>query len=199
MKQLMIASGNKGKIKEFRDMFEPYGIEVRSLADYEGQLPDVEETGDTFFENARLKAETICELVQTPVLADDSGLSIDALNGAPGVYSARYAGEPTNDVNNYEKVLQELVDVSEEERHAKFICVLAIARPGKETVYFEGNCPGKITFAPEGDNGFGYDPIFIPEGYKQTMAQLEAVEKNSISHRHHALEKLNIWFASNDI
>ncbi len=193
MKKLIIASKNKGKILEFRQLFSKYGIEITSLFDLENEPPDVEETGKTFYENARLKAEKIAEIVNMPVLADDSGLQIDALDGRPGVYSARYAGEPTNDIQNYEKVLNEMNDVRLEERSARFICVLALARPGKETLYKEGLCEGSIATEPKGTNGFGYDPIFIPKGFTGTMAELENDEKNKISHRYHALLQLENW------
>lgn len=190
MKEIIIATKNKGKVKEFAALFEKLDIKLKSLIDLDEPMLDIEETGTTFKENARLKAEGIAEILQVPVIADDSGLEIDALNGAPGVFSARYAGEPTDDVRNYEKVLKEMLDVPELERTARFVCVLAFAIPGKETMYAKGTCEGKISFAPKGTNGFGYDPIFIPQGFKQTMAQLEQVVKNKISHRYHALEKL---------
>lgn len=190
MKEIIIATKNKGKVKEFAALFEKLDIKLKSLIDLDEPMLDIEETGTTFKENARLKAEGIAEILQVPVIADDSGLEIDALNGAPGVFSARYAGEPTDDVRNYEKVLKEMLDVPELERTARFVCVLAFAIPGKETMFAKGTCEGKISFAPKGTNGFGYDPIFIPQGFKQTMAQLEQVVKNKISHRYHALEKL---------
>lgn len=193
MKKLIIASKNKGKIREFKQLFSKYGVEVISLFDFEKEPPDVEETGTTFYENARLKAEQIAEIVNMPVIADDSGLQIDALDGRPGVYSARYAGEPTDDIRNYEKVLNEMSHVPNEDRTARFICVLALAIPGEETLYKEGVCEGIITTEPKGMNGFGYDPIFIPNGFTKTMAQLEDNEKNNISHRYHALEQLESW------
>lgn len=189
MKELMIATKNKGKILEFKEMLEPKGFQVLSLLDFP-DLPDVEETGTTFEENAVLKAETISKMLNKPVIADDSGLTIDALNGEPGVFSARYAGHEKNDQKNIEKVLEKLKGVPERERTARFQCVLALAVSGQKTLTVEGICEGIITEKPVGDNGFGYDPIFyVPEKGK-TMAQLEKQEKNRISHRANALKKL---------
>lgn len=189
MKEIIIATKNAGKVKEFEEFFAPYEITVKSLLDFEN-LPDVEETGTTFEENAALKAEQITAHVQAPVLADDSGLMIDALDGRPGIYSARYAGEEKNDQANIDKVLDELQDVPEEKRTARFICVLAIAEPGKETIFRTGYCEGKIASEPKGTNGFGYDPIFIPDGYDETLGQLAPEVKNQISHRKNALDQL---------
>lgn len=193
MKEMVIATKNKGKVKEFEALFQRYGIKITSLLDINEPIPDIEETGTTFKENARLKAEGIAKVLNVPVVADDSGLSVDALEGRPGVYSARYAGEPTDDVKNYEKLLYEMKDVPDTERRARFICVLALAIPGKETIFTEGTCEGTIAHEPKGTNGFGYDPVFIPEGYDCTMAQLEQSEKNRISHRYHALLQLEEW------
>lgn len=193
MKEVVIASKNKGKIVEFKQFFAPYQIQVLSMLDMPDVIDDIEETGETFAENAIIKAETLSKLLNKPVLADDSGLEIDALDGRPGVYSARYAGEDKDDQANIKKVLEELSDVPTEERTARFVCVIAIARPGEATFYETGYCYGKIAHTPKGTNGFGYDPIFIPEGYHQTMAELSAEEKNRISHRKHALDQLEAW------
>ncbi len=193
MKEITIATKNEGKVKEFKQLFDQYGIQVKSLKDLDTELPDVEETGATFQENARLKAEQISAMIEKPVLADDSGLVIDVLGGKPGVYSARYAGEPTNDLLNYEKVLKEMEDVPEKKRSARFICVLAMAIPGEKTIFKEGACEGVITTKPKGENGFGYDPIFIPNGYNKTMAELDQSVKNKISHRFNALIQLETW------
>lgn len=190
MKEILIASRNKGKIAEFREMFQTLGTAVISLDDYEKDLPEIAETGSTFHENARLKAEGICEIVGIPVLADDSGLAIDALDGSPGVYSARFAGEDASDAQNNEKVLQSMQDVAEDARVARFVCVLALAKPEEETIFTEGFCEGKILDKPVGEHGFGYDPIFQPQGFDGSMAQLTSEEKNKISHRHHALVAL---------
>ncbi|OZU89797.1 non-canonical purine NTP pyrophosphatase [Virgibacillus indicus] len=193
MKQIIIATKNKGKAKEFKEFFAGYGIETKSLLDFEKEIQDIEETGSTFEENAALKAEQIRDLLSVPVLADDSGLIIDALNGRPGIFSARYAGEPKSDQANIKKVLAELKTVPEKVRTARFICVLAIAIPGEETIFRTGYCEGKIDFEVKGSNGFGYDPIFTPEGYSKTMAQLSPAEKNSISHRKQAIIQLEEW------
>ncbi|QHE53173.1 XTP/dITP diphosphatase [Pontibacillus sp. HMF3514] len=196
MDQIVIASGNEGKIREFRQLFSKYGIETIAMNDLDETLPDVEETGETFEENARLKAETISDIIQVPVLADDSGLEVDALNKRPGVYSARYAGEQKDDQANLQKVLNELE--GKEDREARFVCVLALARPGKETVYKRGTCEGQIGAEPQGENGFGYDPVFYPKGFDRTMAQLSSDEKNSISHRSNALKQLEGWLSQSE-
>lgn len=196
MKQIIIATRNKGKMKEFKTMLEAEGISVLSLDDINVTIPEIEETGSTFLENAQIKAEAVASIIDGPVIADDSGLVVDALDGRPGIYSARYAGEPADDVQNYEKVLHELTSFSGDERSARFVAVLALARPRYETIFFEGYCEGKIASEPIGDFGFGYDPIFIPNGYSVTMAELTEVEKNRISHRYHALKKLKKWLKS---
>jgi len=193
MKEIVIATKNKGKALEFKAFFADYGINALSLHDFSEEMPDVEETGTTFEENAALKAEAIAKLLNKTVLADDSGLIVDALDGRPGIYSARYSGEDANDTKNVQKVLHELEGTAYNNRTARFISVLAIAGPGKETIFKEGYCEGRITLEPAGENGFGYDPIFVPEGYEVTMAQLTATEKNQISHRKHAIAKLDEW------
>jgi|SRR5690625_141724 len=189
MNELIIATKNKGKVQEFEKLLQSDVNKISSLVNKEDERFDVEETGTTFAENARLKAEKIANILQQPVIADDSGLVIDALNGEPGIYSARYAGEPTNDVDNNEKVLREMKNTPVEKRTAQFVCVLALAIPREETKFFTGKCYGHIASLPSGTNGFGYDPIFIPEGYEQTMAELPAKVKNTISHRYHAIKK----------
>ncbi|WP_100011976.1 XTP/dITP diphosphatase [Lentibacillus sediminis] len=193
MKQIIIATRNQGKAREFKDFFSPFGIQALSLPELEKDLPDVEEIGTTFEENAALKAEQIAEMLNKPVLADDSGLVVDALDGRPGVYSARYAGKEKNDQANMEKVLEELADAPKESRTARFVCVLAIAIPGEATIFRKGTCEGSIAFSPRGTNGFGYDPIFIPNTYSQTLAELPKEEKNRISHRSDAVKQLNDW------
>lgn len=189
MKEILIATKNKGKIKEFSDLFAEKGVKVSSLLDFP-TVDDVEETGTTFIENAKIKAETISQHFNKIVIADDSGLSVDALGGSPGVYSARYAGETKNDAANLQKVLMELEEVPYEKRTARFHCVLAVATPNEETRIFEGTCEGYITEKTEGEHGFGYDPIFYIPHKKQTMAQLSSNEKNKISHRANAMKKL---------
>jgi len=191
MKEIVIATSNGGKAKDFEALFSPQGIRVLTLLDVD-QAIDVEETGVTFEENAILKAETVSRLLGKTVIADDSGLEIDALNGRPGVYSARYAGLDKSDEANIDKVLNELADVPAEERTARFRCVLAVAGPGRETETFSGSCEGVIQTERKGENGFGYDPIFYVPNKGKTMAELSQDEKNVISHRGAALRKMEI-------
>lgn len=189
MKEILIATNNKGKAKDFEVLFRPLGIEVLTLQDLDEPI-EVEETGSTFVENAVLKAETVAGMLGKFVIADDSGLEVDALNGEPGVYSARYAGEPSDDDANIDKLLSNLVEVPETERQARFRCVLAIAGPGMETLTYSGSCEGRITDSRQGTNGFGYDPIFYVPEKERTMAELSAEEKSAISHRGAALNQL---------
>ncbi|MGP4041678.1 XTP/dITP diphosphatase [Gracilibacillus sp. D59] len=193
MEELIIATKNIGKMKDFKGLFEPLGIEVSSLLDLSEPIDDIEETGATFEENAAIKAEAICEKFNIPVIADDSGIEIDALNGAPGVYSARYAGEEKDDKANLEKVLTEIQDVPQLKRTGRFVCVLAIAQPGQQTIFKRGECEGTIGYEAIGKNGFGYDPIFYPTGSAKTMAEMTPEEKNQISHRKKALDKIENW------
>ncbi|UOE93360.1 XTP/dITP diphosphatase [Alkalihalobacillus sp. LMS39] len=189
MKELIIATKNKGKLKEFESMLAPLGFSVTSLLDYP-EIPDVEETGLTFAENASIKAMTMARYFQKPVIADDSGLCVDALSGQPGVHSARYAGVEKDDTKNNEKLIHELKHVKEEARTARFHCALVLAYPdGKEEV-FEGTCEGVITTEPKGSNGFGYDPLLLIPSKGKTMAELTMEEKNEISHRKKALQQL---------
>ncbi|MCP8617041.1 XTP/dITP diphosphatase [Salirhabdus salicampi] len=190
MKKILLATKNEGKAKEFKEIFGSIGYQVITLLDLEGDVPDVEETGETFEANAALKAETFANRLQMPVMADDSGLEVDALQKRPGVYSARYAGLEKNDQKNLEKVLQELEGVEHKNRTARFVCVLAFARPEEETIFARGTCEGYIASYPQGTGGFGYDPIFIPNGYNRTLAQFAPSEKHSISHRGDAIEKM---------
>ncbi|MCA0969892.1 XTP/dITP diphosphatase [Halobacillus litoralis] len=193
MNKLIIATKNEGKVREFREMFSKYGIEVKSLLDFDEPMDDIEETGTTFTENATIKAEAISKLLNTPVLADDSGLKVDALDGEPGVYSARYAGLEKNDEKNLQKVLDNLKGVPREERTARFVCAAAVARPGEETFVKIGTCEGSIAEEPQGEHGFGYDPVFVPKGASRTLAEHTSDEKNAISHRHHAIIQLEEW------
>lgn len=193
MKQIIVATKNNGKAAEFRTFFQEFDIKAKSLLELHETIPEVEETGSTFRENAALKAEQIASIIQMPVVSDDSGLEISALNGKPGVYSARYAGSNKSDQANIDKVLSELKDVPMEKRQARFVCVLAIAIPKQETVFKAGICEGKISFTQKGLNGFGYDPIFLPDGYSQTLAELPSSVKNQISHRHKAFSEVKPW------
>lgn len=188
-KTIVIATRNSGKAKEFAALFAKEGYQIKTLLDYP-DLPDVEETGTTFEENARLKAETIAQLLQQPVLADDSGLVVDALNGMPGIFSARFAGERKSDAANNAKLLHELTNVPDEQRTAHFHCTLVFAAPQKESLVVEADWDGRIARIPQGDNGFGYDPLFIVPGYDKTSAELTSEEKNKISHRGMAVKEL---------
>ena len=188
-KTIVIATRNPGKAKEFAALFAKEGYQIKTLLDYP-DLPDVEETGTTFEENARLKAETIAQLLQQPVLADDSGLVVDVLNGMPGIFSARFAGERKSDAANNAKLLHELTNVPDEQRTAHFHCTLVFAAPQKESLVVEADWDGRIARIPQGDNGFGYDPLFIVPGYDKTSAELTSEEKNKISHRGMAVKEL---------
>ena len=191
MKEVIIATKNPGKAREFEHIFAPRGITVRTLLDYP-EIADVEETGKTFEENAILKAEAVSLILNKMVIGDDSGLIVDALEGRPGIYSARYAGEPKDDQKNLEKVLGELQGVTEENRTARFYCALAVALPGKETITVAGTCEGRILDEQRGTNGFGYDPVFFVPEKGCTMAELSSDEKNNISHRANALKQLDV-------
>lgn len=194
-KTIMIATGNMGKAKEFEKMFAKAGYQIKTMKDFP-ELPEVQETGQTFEENARLKAETIANILQCPVLADDSGLTVDALGGMPGIYSARFAGEQKSDASNNAKLLHELTDVADENRTAQFHCTLVFVAPQKESLVVEGIWNGRIARIPRGENGFGYDPLFIVDGLEKTSAELTPEEKNAISHRGQAMKKLDgLWQA----
>jgi XTP/dITP diphosphohydrolase len=191
MKEVIIATKNPGKAKEFEHIFAARGIEVRTLLDFP-EIPEVEETGLTFEGNAILKAEAVSKALGKMVIGDDSGLMVDALEGRPGIYSARYAGEPKNDENNTDKVLSELKGLSEEKRSARFYCALAVAVPGQETITVSGTCEGRILEERRGSNGFGYDPVFYVPEKGLAMAELSSEGKNKISHRANALKKLDV-------
>ena len=185
IKKLVFASRNNGKIKEIRQMLEPYGVEVLTAIDL--NLEDVEETGTTFAENAALKALAAAKESGLPALADDSGLCVDALGGRPGVYSARYA--PNRDFDKgMDMLLEELKDVPAEKRSAHFMCVLALAEPNKECRFFEGRVNGHIAEKKSGSTGFGFDPLFVPEGHTRTFAEMSAEEKAGMSHRGNAFK-----------
>lgn len=187
---LVLASGNKGKLREFHDLLIPLGFVIRPQADY--TVPEVEETGRTFVENALLKARQACRVSGLPALADDSGLEVDALNGAPGIHSARFAGEPRSDEANNRKLLEALAEVAEGERRARYWCVLVYLRHIDDPVPLIVQCSweGEILAHPRGEGGFGYDPLFwIPE-CGMSAAELSAEEKNRLSHRGRAMQAL---------
>lgn len=189
LNELVLATRNPGKVREMAALLADLGVTMRSLFDVPG-APEVEEDGRTFAENAVKKAETIARFTGLPALADDSGLEVDALGGAPGVFSARYAGEGASDAANNEKLLAALAGVPAERRTARYRCVLALAAPGMPTVTVEGVCEGRIAEQPRGTGGFGYDPLFYLPGRGKTMAELRPEEKNAISHRGQALRRL---------
>jgi XTP/dITP diphosphohydrolase len=180
MQELLIATHNPGKLREFAAIFDGLGLTLRTLDDL-GITEDVEETGVTFEENARLKAEGYLALSGMPTLADDSGLEVAALNGDPGVYSARYGG--VKGAAQLQYLLDQIKDVPWHQRLARFVCVIALARPGHPTQFVQGTLSGVIELAPRGSGGFGYDPLFYLLDYDQTLAELPAAQKNQISHR----------------
>lgn len=188
---LTLATGNKHKLQEIRQTLEAAGLQV-NLRLPEGGMPDVEETAESFAGNAALKRDAISGRVPAGAwaLADDSGLQVDALNGSPGIRSARYAGEHASDADNNRKLLDALAALPGASRAAQFVCHLAVRSPEGTCFALEGICRGVIIETPQGEGGFGYDPLFIPEGEKQSFAALPASLKNRISHRARALEKL---------
>lgn len=190
--KLLLATRNKGKIEEFRRILEavaPGEIELVGLDQFP-HLHDVDETGTTFEENALLKAREMSEATGLPAIADDSGLCVDALNGDPGIYSARWAGKHGDDAANTAKVLEQLKDIPDEKRSAHFTCVAALYLPDGRTHCEEARFDGWILHQPIGDQGFGYDPIFRPEGYSISSAEMSAEEKDSISHRGKSLRAI---------
>lgn len=184
--KLIFASRNRGKIAEITEMLAPLGIKVVSALDV--NLPEVDETGATFEENAALKALAGAEITGVPCLADDSGLCVNALNGRPGVYSARYAPERNFD-KGMDKLLAEIEQTGNSDRSAYFACVLVLGFPDGTYKHFEGRCNGIIAKSKIGSGGFGFDPVFVPEGYNKTFAELGADVKNKVSHRGNALQK----------
>jgi len=188
-KTILIATRNAGKLKEFQSFFAPWGWTVRGLGDYP-DIPDVVEDGRTFLENARKKARALYEWTNLPVLADDSGLEVDALDGEPGVYSARYAGEGAGDEANNAKLLAALQGVPASRRQARFRCVLVLIIDDQRQLVAEGTCEGVILEQARGEGGFGYDPLFYVPSLGKTLAELPAEEKNRMSHRGAALRQL---------
>ena len=188
---LVIATRNKGKIEEIADLLDGFPITIKGLEAF-GPIPIVEENGRTFDENAYIKASFTSRILGYPALADDSGLVVEALNGAPGVYSARYAGEHASDPERCRKLLREMDHAAD--RKAAFECVISIAVPTGAALTYEGRCEGEIAGEPAGENGFGYDPVFYYPPLKKTFAQLTRTEKNRVSHRGKALRALRDEF-----
>ena len=191
MNKIVLASNNAKKVKELQSLLAPLGITI--VTQGELGVPEAEEPHCTFVENALAKARHAAQLTGLPALADDSGLCVEALGGAPGVYSARYAGEPKSDARNNEKLLTELASFPEPaQRRAHFVCVLVLVRSADDPqpLIAEGECPGEILTAPRGEGGFGYDPLFWLPAFGQAMAELSAEQKNKISHRGQAIARL---------
>jgi len=188
MKQLVLATRNRNKIEEIQSILSELNLDILTLNDFPS-LPPLVEDGSTFQENSRQKAHTVLQHTKLPSLADDSGLEVFYLNGRPGVLSARYSGKGAADEENNHKLLKEMRGVPPRRRRAQFRAVLTLVGDGFEEAT-EGICPGKLGEEPRGTNGFGYDPMFIPDGYAKTYAELTSAEKNKISHRAKALEKM---------
>lgn len=190
MKKVIIASQNKGKISEIREILAKYGIDSVSRDD--AGIPDfeIEETGETFEENSLIKAKAISDIVHLPTIADDSGLEVDALCGRPGVYSARYSGIGCSMQDNRDKLLREMKKVPEGERGARFVTVITLLYPDGSKIVARGECKGSISTAERGNNGFGYDSLFIPDGWDKTFGEVDRDVKNLVSHRGRALRKL---------
>lgn len=184
---LVLATRNSGKISEIKALLP--GVRVTPAAAFPG-CPEPEETGRTFEENALIKARAVSRYTGKTALADDSGLEVDALDGAPGVHSARYAGTDATDQDNIRCLLDALDGISDADRTARFRCVVAVLVPDGRTWTAEGTCEGRIVQAPRGDAGFGYDPLFVPAGYENTFAELDSGVKNRISHRALALRRI---------
>jgi len=192
MQDLLVATGNSHKTAEIRAILGA-GYVVSDLKAHP-ELPEVEETGSTFLENATLKAVEISKQVEGLILSDDSGLEVDALGGEPGVYSSRYAGEAGNDVANNKKLLHELQ--GKDSRTARFRCVMVLAQDGEVLASFDGAVEGRMLSELHGEGGFGYDPLFVPDGYDQTFSQLSEGIKNQLSHRAVAMQKVVAWLAT---
>lgn len=192
METILIATANPGKAAEYRRIFEAKGVAVKTLADLSEHY-EIDENGTTFEENALIKAQTLMNALQIPVLADDSGLIVDALDGAPGIHSARYAGDHDDEANN-RKLLKELKDVPAEQRTARFHCSIVVVRPNVAPLSVAGEAEGRILFEKQGQDGFGYDPLFLYPPLNKSFAELTMAEKNEVSHRGRAIEKLAAKF-----
>jgi XTP/dITP diphosphohydrolase len=184
---IVLATTNEGKTREIQKLLEGFPIDIKNLSHF-GPIPEVIEDGETFDDNAYKKAAFTAKVLGYPAMADDSGLCVEALDGAPGVYSARYAGENASDADNVAKMLEALKD--HENRNASFKCVISIAVPTGAALTYEGECRGVITTEPSGDNGFGYDPLFFYPKFNKTFAQLTMEEKGRVSHRGLALQQV---------
>jgi XTP/dITP diphosphohydrolase len=189
MKKIVIASRNEGKIKEIKNFLHGLDVEILTLNDFP-EISEITEDGRTFEENAMKKAKAVFEHTKLTTLADDSGLEVKYISGEPGVHSARFAGDNANDRQNNEKLLELLKDVPMDDRRARFKCVLVLHNSLYNNLIFEGRCEGYIIEEPKGELGFGYDPLFVPDGFTKTFGELDLVTKNKISHRGKALNSL---------
>lgn len=197
--ELLIATHNPGKLAEWQNLLDGLPFKLRTLRDFP-DCPEAIESGATFADNARIKAEFYRDYTRLPTLADDSGLEVDALNNAPGVFSARYGDLKFSDAERSLYLLAQLRDVPARARLARFVCVITLASPlSKHVETFSGVCEGSIAMSSRGTNGFGYDPIFIPDGYNQTFGELNAEIKNRISHRARAAREVRAYFQSNSL
>jgi XTP/dITP diphosphohydrolase len=188
---LLVSTRNPHKLREIRTILgDPFEVSDLSILP---TMHEVEETGTSFEENAELKAVAAAQLFEGWVIADDSGLEVDALGGAPGVYSARYAGDAASDSENNTLLLKNLAEVLEQERQARFRCVIVLARAGRKLAAFSGVVEGLIASCVRGVEGFGYDPLFMPDGFSQTFGELPVATKNRLSHRGRALDQLRVW------
>ena len=187
--EIVLATRNNKKVEEIKRITEGMAVTIFTVDDFPG-CPEVEEDGATFEENAVKKAVTVAQFTGKPALADDSGLEVNALNGAPGTHSARYSGHGANDRKNTEKLLSEMLFLVKSDRKARFVCSIALAMPDENVLTFNGYSEGSIGTEPKGANGFGYDPVFYPEGADRTFAEMSAEEKDSLSHRGNAIRKL---------
>jgi XTP/dITP diphosphohydrolase len=190
MREIILATGNAGKLREFREILRDCGVSLTSLADHWDPVPSIPETGTTFAENAIIKAQWVYDRKKTWVIADDSGLEVDVLDGRPGVRSARFAGDNAGSEANNRLLLELLAGVDPSRRTARFKCALVLVVSPRSYFTATGVCEGTITSVPRGSHGFGYDPLFIPAGHTQTFAELEGSVKHAISHRGRALEKM---------
>lgn len=194
---IVLATSNQNKIREIRDLLKDFPVQIKSVADF-GPMPEPIEDGETFDDNAYKKALHYARVLGVPCLADDSGLVVDALGGRPGVYSARYAGPEATDQSNCDKLLAEMVD--QNNRDARFVCVLSLATPTGPALTWEGQCDGEITRERRGQSGFGYDPVFFYPEFGKTFAEVSMAEKSTVSHRGRALaefaaefDKVQVW------
>jgi XTP/dITP diphosphohydrolase len=190
MRKIIVATGNMGKLREIREICKGLPFEITSLQDHFDPVPKIPEDGSTFLENARQKARWVYDRTDIWALADDSGLEVDFLGGMPGVHSARYAGEHADDRKRIEKLLAACEGCPADRRTARFRCVVVLKSGDDDEIAAEGTCEGRLGYEPKGSDGFGYDPLFFPDGYDRTFAELAAGEKNAISHRGKALNAL---------